>query len=377
MISSWKSLCIVCVVCVPLWEGVNGRELTELPAPDGKLNVYALPIGQGDCTIIQCPATRKRRHDDSVVESLLTVVDMGARSSRYMSEENVSNFLGNQKKNVEVVTISHPHEDHYNYIPKVLPITTLVALKGVYIGCMKGRYNGYSNDASTMRGWLSAAENLGKLKFADGYRCTTNCSAIQICGGRATLRILGANLAGFRCSYPNSNSLVLRLEYGKNFKVLFPGDFQDTSSGNNGGVQWDLINEWANHDGGIQADFYKLAHHGAYQGGSSSTTKANKDHFLQNVNPNYVFSSSAAPPNNYNHPHCGLYKRLKSIVRRRPTNPQAYYTCGHGSKQRKVKNNNFGFGIYTTSPEPNMPTIIHIATNGGTSSIEPVPYRST
>ena len=367
-------------MCVPLWEGVNGRALTKLPAPDGKLNVYALPIGQGDCTIIQCPATRKRRHDGSVVKSLLTVVDMGAsRTRRYMSEENVSNFLGNKKNNVEVVTISHPHEDHYNYIPKVLPITTLPVLKGVYVGCMKERYNGYSNDASTMKGWLSAAENSGKLKFADGYRCTTNCSAILICGGRATLRILGANLAGFRCSYPNSNSLVLRLEYGQNFKVLLPGDFQDIYSGNNGGVQWDLINEWAN-DGGIQADFYKLAHHGAYQGGMSSTTKANKDHFLQAVRPKYVFSSSEAPPNSYNHPHCGLYKRLRElpsiwIVRGNMlTYPQTYYTCGR-NKQRKVKNNNFG--IYTTSPEPNMPTIIHIATNGGISSIEPVPYRST
>ena len=131
---------------------MNGRELTKLPAPDGKLNVYALPIGQGDCTIIQCPATRNRRLDGSVIKSLLTVIDMGASRTKYMPEENVSNFLGDQKVNVEVVTISHPHGDHYN--PKVLPIATLAVLKGVYIGCTKSQYSGYNSDdadESTMR----------------------------------------------------------------------------------------------------------------------------------------------------------------------------------------------------------------------------------
>jgi len=66
-------------------------------------------------------------------------------------------------------------------------------------------------------------------------------------------------------------------------------------------VQWDLINAWAN-DGGIQADFYKVAHHGAYQGGSSSTTKASKDHFLEAVRPNMRSLAVQQPPNSYGHP---------------------------------------------------------------------------
>ena len=381
MRGNWTGICLALVACVVLGGAVNRRKLTKLPAPNWKLNVYALPIGQGDCTIIQCPVTRKRNRDSSSVsQPLLTVVDMGAIGKKYMSEEDLSSFLGDQKKYIEVVTISHPDRDHYNYIPKVLPIATLSALKGVYIGCTKDRYHGDEYDKSTMRGWLSAAENSDKLKFADGKQCTIFCPYIEICEGQATLTMLGANLGDAQCCfrYRNSNSLVLRLEYGQKFKLLLPGDFEDTSAGNNKGVQRDLIDAWENF-GGIQADFYKIAHHGAYRGGSSSKTYANKDHFLQAVRPKYVFSSSAAPPNSYNHPHCGLYERLlvrniASIVRR-PANPQAYYTCGRAGK-KEHKNMNRNYGIYSTSPEPNMLTIIRIATDGTTSTIEPIPYRS-
>lgn len=418
---SWTSICLVPVACAMLCGAVNGRQLSKLPAPDSKLNIYALPIGQGDCTIIQCPANsgvqhytgfnynqlkRSRSNDrlgtlrsakrqksgpssssfsQSMTQSppptLLTVVDMGAVGRKYMSEENLSSFLGDQKRYIEVVTISHPDADHYNYIPSVLPISTLSALKGVYIGCTKNQYSGDEYGESTMRGWLSAAENSGKLIFGDGKKCTSSpneCPAIEICGGVATLRMLGANMGDTECcsQYRNSNSLVLRLEYGR-FKLLLPGDFQDISKGSSG-VQRDLINAWPN--GGIQADFYKVAHHGAYQGGSSSTTKANKDHFLQAVSPKYAFSSSAAPPNSYSHPHCGLYYRLRdlgSIARGRSLrNPQTYYTCGRGrGVDETIRNNNYG--IYSTSPRSDQPTIIHIATDGRTSSIRPIPYRST
>lgn len=403
---SWTSICLVPVACAMLCGVVNGLQLSELPAPNSKLNIYALPIGQGDCTIIQCPANSDVQHytganrygprrsqrvarqrfrfspfNRRTPPTLLTVVDMGAVGRKYMSEENLSRFLGYQKRYIEVVTISHPDADHYNYIPSVLPISTLSSLRGVYIGCTKNQYSGDEYGESTMRGWLSAAEDSGKLIFGDGKKCTNSpdrCPEIKICGGVATLRMLGANMGDTECcsQYRNSNSLVLRLEYGR-FKLLLPGDFQDISKGSSG-VQRELINAWPN--GGIQADFYKVAHHGAYQGGSSSTTKANKDHFLQAVSPKYAFSSSAAPPNSYSHPHCGLYDRLRllpSIARGRSLrNPQTYYTCGRGRGIfETIRNNNYG--IYSTSPRSDQPTIIHIATDGRTSSIRPIPYRST
>lgn len=123
--------------------------------------------------------------------------------------------------------------------------------------------------------------------------------------------------------------------------------------------------------GDIQANFYRLAHHGAYQSGSSSKTKANKNHFPEAVSPIYVFSSSAAPPNSYNHPRCGLCECLKSIVRRpiKPTGALHIWPCKDISGKRR------NYGDYSTSPS--MPMIIRIATDGRTSRIKPVPYHST
>ena len=122
----------------------NGLTLTELPAPDSNLNVYALPVGQGDCTIIQCPARSATQHltghnynlrpsfrtqMPTQMPTLLTVVDMGSssrsRTDGHMHEDDVSDFLGNQKKYIEVVAISHRDADHHNYIPTVLPLSEL------------------------------------------------------------------------------------------------------------------------------------------------------------------------------------------------------------------------------------------------------------
>lgn len=381
MTGGWRDLSFACVGFVLFWQLVTGNGLTKLPPPDNKLNVYALPVGQGDCTIIQCPANLYQRIGDKRrrITPTLTVVDMGAtrRLGQYMREADVSDFLGEQVKYIEVVTISHNDADHHNYIPTVLPKTQLHALKGVYIGCAKNDYSGYEYDESTTKGWLSAIENWGKLKFAEGNACTIRCPAISICGGTVTLRMLGANLANSRCSSdPNSNSLVLRLEYNK-FKLLLPGDFQDTAAGSNGGAQNLLVNAW---NGGIQADFYKLAHHGAYQGGSNMTTRANKDHFLKAIRPKYAFSSSAAPPNYYNHPNCGLFNRLVHLGSIHKGNQvtgviQQTYSCGGPRRFAYTIHNPNNYGIYSTAPTSDQPTIIHIATDGTISSIKPIPYN--
>ena len=170
---------------------------------------------------------------------------------------------------------------------------------------------------------------------------------------------------------------MLRLKYGHNFKLLLPGDFQDTAAGSSGGAQNLLVNAWS---GGIQADFYKLAHHGAYQGGSNMTTLANKDHFLEAVRPKYAFSSSAAPPNSYNHPNCGLVNRLVhlgSIHKGNQVNGviQQTYSCGGPRRFAYTIHNPNNYGIYSTATTSNQPTIIHIATDGTISSIKPIPYN--
>ena len=42
------------------------QTVKDLPQPDGNLNIYSLPIGQGDSHVVQCP------------DGSLTLFDMGS-----------------------------------------------------------------------------------------------------------------------------------------------------------------------------------------------------------------------------------------------------------------------------------------------------------
>ena len=128
-------------------------------------------------------------------------------------------------------------------------------------------------------------------------------------------------------------------------------------------MQRDLINAWRN-AGGIQADFYKVAHHGAYQGGDSSTTIANKDHFLEAVSPKYAFSSSAAPPNSYRQSPSLWPLRASPPTavncKRAFLDKSANLLQARGIYERILNNN---YGIYSTSPQSDQPIYDHTYCN--------------
>ena len=46
----------------------------ELPPADDNLNIYALPVGQGDCTVIQCPKTSTVNG-----KGVVTIIDAGTK----------------------------------------------------------------------------------------------------------------------------------------------------------------------------------------------------------------------------------------------------------------------------------------------------------
>ena len=90
---------------------------TILPA-NSDLNIYVLPVGQGDSTVIQCP---------SQYGGNITVVDSGCcKSTNYMIAQNVTNFLNGQT--IEMIFLSHPDKDHINYVDAILQGQNLVHL---------------------------------------------------------------------------------------------------------------------------------------------------------------------------------------------------------------------------------------------------------
>ena len=369
----------IAVLCVSM-------HMTEqayvMPPADADLHIYALPVGQGDATIIQCPST---------YGGGVTIVDMGSSVRQqpcegitYMTDQQIKNFIGSSP--IWYVYLSHADRDHFNIIPKLsISVSQLVR---AYIGCDITNYKG------AISTWLNNVAMAGKLTTF-GTPCTTTCGLpVSICGGGSIqMRVMGASLDLYNpkdCS--NGDSLVVRLEYGSGFSLLLPGDLEDysgfkydtngniasciinedgTNLLNKPGVLKSLLNDWGT---GIRSKFYRLAHHGTYP-------NANKPFFLEAIQPNYVFSSSMLPGTDgtFDHPSCVLYDELKTnrnipIATVSGSQQQKEYSCGDDG-ERYLENNN-QLGIYTTAVFDSSSKfhnyIIKIDTDGTNSAIGPV-----
>ena len=320
-----------------------------MPPADLNLHIYALPVGQGDATVIQCPSTYGGR---------LTIVDMGSTSrAEYMSNTDILNFFGTSISKIDYVYLTHGDRDHYNILP--LLNIQVSAVKGVYIGCDINDYQTATD--KKVYNWLISVNAAGKLTRFPSQGCTSKCnSLVPICGGgNINMRVMGANLDQYDLykSCANGDSLVVRLEYN-HFRLMNPGDLEDYEHftyDSNGYItsasEWGkpgnlrlFLNGWAD----PTADFYRLAHHGSWP-------NANKQFFLEAIDVHYTFSSSKLPGTGgkNDHPNCDLYDLMVNqpsipIVKiLDPTQQQLEYSC---SKQlgRDLEDNNI-WGIYTTA----------------------------
>lgn len=281
----------------------------QIPPADNDLHVYALPVGQGDATVIQCPTQ---------LGGSLFVVDMGSTRNRgFMTKDNIRTWLNGQR--VEGIFLTHPDRDHFNLmnaiganIPDRLPI---------FHTCEASEYDGVSMD---MAGWNANLVRIQKC-VADDNDCRSglpSCGNLQICQDQALIRVLAAELNDCDRGGKNTDSMALKLEYlGKS--VLLLGDLEDKNGNSNptAGSPYDILLRCAH----VRSNIMRLAHHGAYG-------KANKKVLLSRVNPEFAFSSSGFL---YFHPRCDIYRLLSGISPGVP-NPNLVsdarfnhvYTCG-------------------------------------------------
>ncbi|MCH8316588.1 MAG: MBL fold metallo-hydrolase [Planctomycetes bacterium] len=88
--------------------------LVSVPAawgqPQPELVLHFVEIGQGDCTLIECP------------NGGFILVDAGstARGDRDAVREYVRDQLDQANPRIDTVVITHLDADHYNYLPDVL-----------------------------------------------------------------------------------------------------------------------------------------------------------------------------------------------------------------------------------------------------------------
>ena len=215
----------------------NGEQQAQLPNPDANLNIYAIPVGQGDCTVIQCPSTKGGK---------ITIVDIGSRKSTGFSQNDVINYLSGQY--IEYLFLTHSDQDHVNYVVSHFGdlLANQIPYPPVYHSCPWSRYK----------------INIPNLVHNEIKTCCP-CNSMTICQGAVTLKILASGFNNCPTSNPNGDSIVMQAIHNYNgVKVFLPGDFEGDAS---------FINQFLVCAGRMKSAIMRLSHHGADNGKANTS----------------------------------------------------------------------------------------------------------
>ena len=332
-IRSLRSSCLfisfALALAVPM-SGVSG-ELLRIPNPDEQLHIYALPVGDGESTVLQCPGGD------------LVVVDMGSRG-RGWSAERVSSFLEHQLDRVRSVVVSNTSPEHYNYLAGVLGDRSS-QLELVVLG---GREEYYQGDAG-FSAWLKTHEKMVRY-VNSGEPCITDCDISAIAcgeeGSEVQLKLLGANLA-----QNQSNAGIILQVSSQEFRLLLPGDFAGHD------MEELVLYEWSVLGYSLASSHYKLSRHGA-------ANKANGEKFLTAVSPSYAFSSNGYP-DSYDswNPSCDIVWRLLNLQCIHKSKYIGSFACGNSQTRSPMQYNNWPYEIHSTSADQHLGRLLRINVN--------------
>ena len=188
---------------------------------DGDSNLmrtHVLSVGAGSCKIVECPGS-----DDFLV------VDCGSgRSLRHDDEllDYVENYLSDWGIEGDgIVTISHPHEDHFNLVPVLMGNRIP---RSIWVGMSISDYGGKERAGGRIKpieGWIDDLLVRG-IPIVDDRILGVGDSnggfpVEELACGDADTYILTVNVSADRSK--NRQSMMLLVQYG-NFGIIFPGD---------------------------------------------------------------------------------------------------------------------------------------------------------
>jgi len=241
--------------------------------PD-RLELNALDVGQGDSLFLISPKGRTLLIDGG--GAFAGFPGESGHNSPDPGEEAVSPYLWSRGfKRIDVVALTHAHQDHAGGLVAVLENFAVGAL------------------------WVGPEVSAPVLQKLEEEARARGVPVVHQGGGEpfnwdgAQLQFLWPHSSdnANRSGATNDDSLVLHLRYG-NRSVLLPGDVEQQS-------EREMLNEDALED--LRADVLKVGHHGS----KNSTTQA----FLSEVRPE-IGIISVGEDNPYGHPSAELLSRL-------------------------------------------------------------------
>jgi competence protein ComEC len=248
--------------------------LRQKGAPQGKLRVTVLDIGQGDASIVDLPDGRALLVDaggmvGSPIDTGQAVIDPVLRARR--------------RSSLAAVALSHPHPDHFGGIGSAIANIAVGEFWDSGQGEQEGAGPVYAGLLRTFRARGVAVVRPAEL-----------CGEPRLFGG-ARIELLAP------CPMPkpfvnaNDNSLVLRVSFGDRAALLVGDAEHEEEEG--------LLTK---SPGSLRADFLKVGHHGSRTSSSPA--------FLRAVGAKDV-AISCGVRNRFGHPHPITLRHLEEVAR--------------------------------------------------------------
>jgi competence protein ComEC len=236
----------------------------------GQLEITAIDVGQGDSILVVFPDGQRLLMDGGGIPAF----GRQSRTQLDIGEDVVAPYLWDRSfRSVEVVALSHAHEDHIGGLPAVVSDFRPREL-----------WTGATPDSPSWRELQARAAR-------EGARVRPLAAPARFAFGGTEVEALAPLPDYSPAAEPkNNDSLVLRVRYGRH-SFLLTGDIERQ-------VERALLDAGES----ARADVLKVAHHGSR---TSST-----EEFLAAVSPAFALISAGAD-NSYGHPNPDVLDRLE------------------------------------------------------------------